>query len=96
MSLKKEKRGNIFFLTGRERKNFPEMKSRGKNHRLEHAISDPVPIGSGYEADAKPIHQPSGLSRQAMKVRKDPTITLFLVLMRKDRNKGEKHQTKKQ
>ena len=68
---------NIFFLTGRERKNFPEMKSRGKIHRLEHAISDPVPIGSGYETDAKPNHQPSGLSRQTMKVRKDPTLSFF-------------------
>ena len=58
-------------------KEFPRKGGQRETHRLEHAISDPIPIGSGYETDAKPNHQPSGLSRQTMKVRKDPTTTLF-------------------
>ena len=77
-------------------KEFPRKGGQRKNHRLENAISDPIPRGSGNERDASLTTNPQGFQSNYESQKKIKQPLFFLILKRMDRNKGGKHQTKKQ
>ena len=95
-SKNKIKAERFLFMTGRERRKFPERETRGKTTGLSTPSVTPYPKAQGMKQTQSLTTNPQGFQSNYESQKKIKQPLFFLILKRMDRNKGGKHQTKKQ